>query len=82
MKKDALARFKERKDKEKEREDKSGIITKNFITYWKDKKETGEKIAKKVEEQLGISYSSQHINRLYQDNKVLNERGNELSILT
>ena len=81
-KREALARFKERKDKEKEVESKSMKATKHFIKYHREKKETFEEIAKKVEEMLGISYTPQHINRLFLENEGLNQHTNELNIIT
>lgn len=79
---DALARFKEKKQKEKEVENKSTKAMKFFIKFCKEKKMTGDEIAKELEEKLGISHSGQHINRIYQGMQVLNESENELIVLT
>ena len=79
-KKEALARFQEKKDKEKEVESKSTKAFKNFVFYWKEKKETGQEVANKVEEQLGILHTPQHINKIYQEIKDLKESGKELIV--
>lgn len=79
---DALARFKERKIKEKQEDSKSTKAIKHFVYHWKEKKMTGEEVAAKVEDELGFLHSPQHINRLYQEIKVLNEQQNQLLTLT
>ncbi len=81
-KREALARFKQRKDKEKEQDDKSTKAFKNFVYYWKEKSQTGQQVADKVEEQLGFLHSPQHINKIYQEIKVLKESRNQLLNIT
>ena len=81
-KREALARFKDRKEMEKKDNNKDLKAFKSFVYYWKERKETGEVVATKVEDQLGFLHTPQHINKIYQEMKVLKETGSELPILT
>jgi len=66
-KKDSLARFKERHEKQKEDEN-TKYITRS-ICYWKDQGLTTIQTHAKVEAILGKSYSIRHIQRIYKENK-------------
>jgi len=79
---DALARFKEKKAKEKLQDDKGKKYLKHFIKYSKEKNMTGEEIAKELEEKWGLSHSPRQINRIYQENKVLDGHEDELLSVT
>ena len=81
-KKEALARFAERKEKEKKEDSKDLKATKFFIAKMKKEGLTGEKIAIEVEENLGLSYSARTINKFIQESRILEGSGAELPNLT
>lgn len=81
-KKEALARFKERKEKEKKEDSKSLKAIKFFIAKRKKEGLTGEKIAIEVEENLGVLYATRTINQYAKESELLDGAGAELPNLT